>query len=268
LGYFVLVSLMLMSRNASAVPVLELPVWSGTPPHFRADAPPETTNETGRVLGVSVPTLTRIAPDRVVSNATAVIVFPGGGYHHLATVVHVGPLAERLNREGIVVFGLKYRTNPPHPDVAQVALEDANEAVRVVRRHAREWGINPRRIGVVGYSAGSNLALNLAAGFEDDASRPDFVAAMCAWAYGKKESPVRFRATTPPVFLCHAKDDKTAPIEMTTEVAASLKSLGVPVEFLIYDTGGHGAFHVGTPGEGAAWPDKFLPWLKQQHLLD
>jgi acetyl esterase/lipase len=242
-----------------------LPLWPGHPPGWLANAKPEEVTPTGRIQGVSVPMLYRYAFPGKPTNATALIVFPGGGYHHLAINVHGDQAAARFASDGMAVFALKYRTNPPHKDVTTVALQDAQQAVRVVRQHAADWGIDPHRIGVLGYSAGSHLALSLAAQFEPDA-RPDFVAAMCPWAFGKTNSPFVFRKNSPPLFICHARDDKTAPLAMTEDMVKSLENLGVPVELHVSETGGHGAFHLDQKTDAGKWPDLFLVWLKARGL--
>lgn len=243
-----------------------VPLWPGPPPGLVADAPPEQVQEGGSIAGVSVPALYRYPSPRPLTNATAVIVLPGGGYHHVGLRLHGGLIADRLVPEGIAVFALKYRTNPPNRNFAEAALQDAQQAVRVVREHAAAWGVHPWRIGVIGYSAGSHLALNLAGHFTRD-SRPDFVAAMCPWAFGRTNSPFTFGPDTPPLFICHARNDRIAPVSMTEDLVRTLTARKVVVEFEVFDTGGHAAFHLNQRTDAAKWPDRFLPWLRRQGLL-
>ncbi|MFA6545430.1 MAG: alpha/beta hydrolase, partial [Limisphaerales bacterium] len=160
------------------------------------------------------------------------------------------------------------------------ALLDAQRAVRLVRHRAAEWGLDPRKIGVTGYSAGANLAMNLAANFDPGnanatdpvervSCRPDFAVGLATWHWRRKESPFTFRKDTPPVFLVHATNDGIkggAPIEMPRAIRADLEKLGVPVRMEIFDEGGHGVGNLipervknGFPP--AKWPELLLDWL-------
>jgi acetyl esterase/lipase len=178
----------------------------------------------------------------------------------------------------------KYRLRPPHKvdnaGIQEITLLDAERAVRTVRHRAAEWHIDPHRIGVVGYSAGANLAMNLAANFdggdkqaadpvERESSRPDFAVGIATWHWGKKESPFVFRADSPPVFLVHASNDGQgggAPIELPRAIKADLAKLGVPVQLEVFDEGAHGVGNLipqrvknGFPP--AKWPELLLKWL-------
>jgi acetyl esterase/lipase len=182
------------------------------------------------------------------------------------------------------VIGLKYRTRPPNgktnEQIQAVALLDVKRAVRTVRERASEWKLDPHRIGVVGYSAGANLTMNLAANFdagdsqatdliERQSSRPDFVVGIATWHWRKKESPFTFHADTPPVFLVHATNDGIhggAPIELPRAIEADLKKLGVPVHLEVFDEGAHGVGNlipqrVASGFPPAKWPQLMLKWL-------
>jgi hypothetical protein len=102
---------------------------------------------------------------------------------------------------------------------------------------------------------------------ERQSCRPDFVASMCTWNFGSATSTFKFTASTPPVFLGHARDDTTAPIALSVAIDQQLQALGVLEHLEIYATGGHEGFNVGVPNNpGRDWPDKFLPWLKTNNL--
>lgn len=244
-------------------------LWPGDMPGTARGVAPETVDAMGRVENVSRPTLTPWLPEAGRANGLAVIVCPGGGYRHLPVQAHVEALLERLVPEGFAVFGLKYRLDPPSRDVRRDALADAARAVRLVRKKAEEWRVDSRSIGVIGFSAGANVALNLAAGFDagdPDAedpvqrwsSRPDYVAALPAWIGGGCDwSTFELRADSPPAFLCHAEDDATAPVELSRDIARQMTRLGVPVELRIFAEGGHRAFEPG----GVEWLPLFLEWL-------
>ena len=227
----------------------------------------------GRIRNINVPTLTAFFPDKEKSDGTAVIVCPGGGYSGNDFHRHGVLLAERLNREGITVFVLKYRLRPPSNDVINDALADGLRSVRLIRSRSAEFGVNPGRIGMAGYSAGANLALHVASRFDEGdtnaadpidrvSSRPDFIVLLCPWAgRGEPRSPYMLRKDSPPAFICHAKDDRSAPFSVAQDTADILKELSVPVELHLFETGGHGAFTVGGPPPGGQWPDLFLEWI-------
>src|SRR5262249_20087513 len=192
---------------------------------------------------------------------------------------HATALAQRLGPLGIAIFGLKYRIGGGTTDAPRDALLDAKRAMRLVRSNADKWALAPNRIGVISYSAGSHLDLKLVANFdlgqatatdtvERMSSRPDFVASMCTWSFGSATSPFTFTAQAPPVYLCHAQDDTTAPIALAQAIDQQLKALGVLEHLEVYPTGGHSAFHVGDPhAPGRDWPDKNLPWLQTNTLV-
>jgi acetyl esterase/lipase len=214
-------------------------------------------------------------PPKERAGGTALVICAGGGYTHLGMCLHVDNVVQLLNDQGIAVFGLKYRTRYGDNDVAADALADGQRAVRIVRSRAGEWGIDPHRIGVQGYSAGANLCLNLGGHFDDGdpnaadpierfSCRPDFCVLMCVWANRRPIADYPLSKNSPPTFLAHAKDDKTAPISFAMEIDEKLGGLDVPHEMFVVDSGGHGAFHCGmVEGPGAKWPEAVLPWLKK-----
>ena len=255
-----------------------LRLWPGDVPNLGPGGKAETfVNE--RYANVSVPQLFVYLPERTRASGTALIICAGGGYNHLAMCLHVENVVTLLHKQGIAVFGLKYRTRYADNDVMEDALADGKRAVRIVRSRAEEWGIDPHRIGVQGYSAGANLCLNLAGRFDEGnpqaadpierfSSRPDFCVLMCVWPYQRTIDDYPLRKDSPPTFLAHAKDDKTAPFSFAVQVDAKLKSLGVPEEMFVVETGGHPAFHCGiSEGPGAQWPEALIPWLRRIGML-
>ena len=258
----------------------EMKLYDGDPPNLLKNAPAETVSGNGSISNVSVPTLRRYPVDESKSTGVAFVVFPGGGYTGLDFETHATALAKRLGPQGFAVFGLKYRVGGGSSNVERDALLDANRAIRLVRSHAAEWGLAEDRIGVISYSAGSDLDMRLIAGgydagkvtatdaVERKSSRPDFVASMCTWAHGGTTSPYKFTAETPPAYLCHAKDDTTAPIAVANQIEMQLQAVHVLEHLEVYPSGGHSAFHVGDPNApGRDWPDKYLPWLKTNKLI-
>jgi acetyl esterase/lipase len=254
-----------------------IPLWPEGVPNLVAGGKAETfVNE--RYANVSVPQLFVYLPPKDKSSGTALVICAGGGYGHLAMCLHVENVVQLLNDCGIAVFGLKYRTRYADNDVVEDALADGQRAVRIVRSRAQEWGLDPHRIGVQGYSAGGNLCLNLAGRFDagnaqaaDPAERfscrPDFCVLMCPWPNRRSIDEFPLSQDAPPTFIANARDDKTAPLSFALAIDERLKGLGVKEQLFVVDTGGHSAFHYGVvDGPGAGWPEALLAWLKPIEL--
>jgi acetyl esterase/lipase len=252
-------------------------LWPGDAPGLVSGGKTETfVNE--RHAHVSVPQLFVYLPPKEKASGTALVICAGGGYNHLAMCLHVENVVKLLNDQGIAVFGLKYRTRYGSNDVVADALADGKRAVRIVRSRAAEWGIDPHRIGVQGYSAGANLCLNLAGRFDEGdpaaadgiervSCRPDFCVLMCVWPNQRTIADYPLNKDSPPTFVAHAKDDKTAPVGFAMEIKDKLKGLGIQPEMFLVDSGGHGAFHYGmVEGAGGKWPDSLLAWLKKNNM--
>jgi acetyl esterase/lipase len=214
---------------------------------------------------------------------------PGGGYSYVAIDREGHAIGRYFSERGLTVAVLKYRL--PGPETAQAGLplsqQDALAAVQFVRSRANAWGIDPRRIGIMGGSAGGHLAGSVGVlGEAGNGSRPDFVALLypvvCmdgpyVHAGSRKQllgaAPTaervaefslerRARAGLPPFFLLHARDDQGVPPQNSELFAAALREKGVPAELLLVATGGHG-FGLGRDAESGRWTDAFLAWLDQ-----
>jgi len=265
-----------------------LPVWPGVAPGAPANPPAEADTTTakdnliaGRPLvrlgNVSVPTLT-LYKAAGVSNGPAVVVFPGGGYTILAMDLEGTEVCDWLNSAGINCVLLKYRVpnTGPYPKSA-AALEDAQRALGLVREHAQEWGIDPQRVGVLGFSAGAHLAAALSTHFDQriydsvDAAdklscRPDFALVIYPgylaiadknFAANPEINPT---ANTPPTFLVKAEDDPVH-VENAVVYFLQLKNAKVPAELHIYAQGGHGYGLRRTALPVTAWPQAAQTWL-------
>jgi len=253
-------------------------LWPGDAPGLVGGGKGESF-ENERYRNVSSPQLFVYLPAKEKARGTALIIASGGGYAHLAMCMHVENVVKLLNDRGIAVFGLKYRTRYANNNVAEDALADGKRAVRIVRSRAASWAIDPRRIGVQGYSAGGHLALNLACRFDEgdpgasdpierSSSRPDFVVLMCPWPYKQSLDDFPLGKRSPPAFIASAKDDKTAPFAFAAAIDRRLQGLGVREMLFSPETGGHGAFHVGmVEGLGARWPEALLKWLEAIDML-
>jgi acetyl esterase/lipase len=243
------------------------------------------------------PTLTIYPVSGTGKVPTGVVVCPGGGYAHLASIKEGSEIALWLNRLGISAFVLKYRLGMKyhHP----VELSDAQRAIRYVRSRAADLGIEPNRIGVFGFSAGGHLASTTGTHFdsgnrqaadpiERQSSRPDFmilaypvITLQDPYAHvgsrtnllGEKPNPVlinelsnetQVTTQTPPTFLFHTTEDKVVPVENSVQFYLALRKAGVPAEMHIYLQGPHGVGLAASDPVLRSWPDRLADWLKAQ----
>lgn len=234
------------------------------------------------IRNVSQPSLTAYLPDPAIATGTAVIVAPGGAYHFLAFEHEGIEVARWLNEHGIAAFLLKYRlvqtgsdfpqcvdANLSDPQIMETLVKpvfhlitaDGCQAVRRVRAHAADWGIDPQKIGLMGFSAGGMLTLSTALHATGD-SRPNFAAPI--YAAPPLESPIPVDA--PPLFLLCAADDDMASA-VSTSFYSDWRAAGHPVELHIYAQGGHGfgMNHQGLPSD--TWIERFAEWLRAQGFL-
>lgn len=262
---------------AEPPPPISMALWPGEPPNPIANPGAERDDGTGRIWNVSVPGMLVYLPARDASfgHRTAIIECPGGGYTHLTRLAGADGAVAAFLPHDMVVISLKYRLSPPSAHVERDALADGQRAIRLVRSHAAEWGIDPHHVGVMGASAGANLVLNLASHVADEkpdaadavdheSARPDFVVLLSPWPHGHPIRDYPIGKDAPPAMICSARDDKTAPVTFAEAIAAEYQKAGVPAKLVLVDKGGHGAFTIGAPGEGGKWPETFWPWL--EHL--
>ncbi len=248
-----------------------------------------------------IPTLTPFIPDPGKAMGAAMVICPGGGYAHLAE--HEGKVyAQWLNDHGIAGFVLKYRLGPSYHHPAM--LQDVARAMRTVRARAGEWNVDPKRVGIIGSSAGGHLASTLLTHFdsgdtnatdviERQSSRPDLgilcysVITMGKFTHqgsknnllGTNTSPelvaelsneLQVTKETPPTFLWHTFEDRTVPVENSLQFADALRRAGVPFDLHIYQKGGHGmgiGIREYTPDKISQmhpWTADCIYWLKQQ----
>lgn len=238
-----------------------------------------------RVGNVSKPTITvyRPAPER--NTGAAVVVCPGGGYHILALDLEGTEVCEWLNSIGVTAVLLKYRV-PRRPDRPQYEppLQDAQRALGLVRSHAQEWGVDPQRIGVLGFSAGGHLAAMVSTHFEqrtyekidaaDEVScRPDFSILIYPGYLSMKDKPWEVSpeltiatGKTPPTFLAMTEDDGVG-VENPLAYYLALKKAKVPAEMHLYPVGGHGYGLRRTEKLVTTWPDRVADWMKSNGWL-
>jgi acetyl esterase/lipase len=212
------------------------------------------------------------------ANGMAVVVAPGGGHSQLVIDKEGWEIADWLNQNGIAAFVLKYRlarAAGSHYTVDGNALADAARAVRTVRSRAAEWGVDPARIGFMGFSAGGELAAlietrfeagNAAAGdpVERASSRPDFAAAIYP---GFKPGTITVPKDAPPTFLMCTDEDRSH-VVTTVNLYLDLEKQGVPTEMHIYASGPHGVGMRPSHLPVATWPDRLRDWMADRKLLN
>jgi acetyl esterase/lipase len=279
-----LITLYLTALAGAAEKPLVLDLWPGKVPGETAPAGDEKmTGEKGRrqLTNVTRPTLTIYRPAKDKDTGVAIVIAPGGGYRFLAWDHEGEDVAAWLNSLGVTGAILKYRV-PRRPDHPNGPLQDAQRAVSLVRGKAKEWGLDPKRIGMLGFSAGGHLTALTSTNFDkrayepvDDADkascRPDF--AVVVYPGGVVDETrdhlkpeIRVSKETPPTFLIQSNDDRVGP-ENSAVLYLALKKTGVPTELHVYATGGHGYGLRPSKNPCSEWPKRCEEWLRVQKVL-
>ncbi|HEY1800148.1 MAG TPA: alpha/beta hydrolase [Terriglobales bacterium] len=274
----------------------QIPIWPNTPPNAQPVKGPETaTTDTKELVAgkpwiyiekVSRPTMTVYSP-RGKNTGAAVVVFPGGGYWILAIDLEGTEVCDWLTSRGITCVLLKYRVpgdklfpkSGAYPK-SPMALQDAQRTLRLVRFHAAEWGINPHKIGVLGFSAGGHLVAATSTLFkkrlypavdaaDKESCRPDFAVALYPGHLLENTSKpfelnpyVPASNQTPPTFILQAEDDPIDTVKNSLVYYIALKNAGVPVEMHLYAHGGHAFGLRPTKFPITAWPQLVETWLR------
>ena len=280
------------SRLPSPDPI---PLWPAEAPGEKGDIGEErdmTKPKDGMVGGrpvirlgnVSKPTLTVYRPAKDKDTGASVVVCPGGGYSILALDLEGTEICEWLNSIGVTGILLKYRVpTRKGGEKHAAALQDAQRALSLVRSRAKEWGLDPARVGILGFSAGGHLSAMASTAFDarsypavDDADkescRPDFaVLVYPAWLVVKDEatklSPeIKVTASTSPAFIVMTQDDPIR-VECAVGYGLALKNAKVGVELHLYPKGGHGYGLRPSSNDVTSWPARAAEWMKTQGWL-
>jgi acetyl esterase/lipase len=276
-----------------------IPLYKDSIPNSKPSQNEETSTYEGEnkiliVHNVSRPSLTVFLPPKEKANGTAVIICPGGGYSILAASHEGYDVARKFNEWGITAFVLKYRI----PDDKTMLnkeigpLQDAQRAIQMVRERAKEWNINPSKIGIMGFSAGGHLASTAGTHFNhivienknNTSLRPDFMILIYAVIsfsdsighigsrddlLGKNPSPEKIKeysnelqinSNTPPAFLVHAGNDDVVKVENSIYFYEAEQKNKIPAELHIYPKGGHG-FGMHNPTTKDQWMERLRNWL-------
>jgi acetyl esterase/lipase len=249
------------------------------------------------IMDITHPTITAYFPDPAIANGTAVIILPGGGYSGVSIVKEGYQVAERLNQLGVTAFVLKYRMpmSQSMVDKSTGPLQDAQQAIHLVRSNNKQWHLNPNKIGIMGFSAGGHLAASAAVHFTHSVTselaqhnlRPDFqilLYPVISFAtdithkgsrdklIGPELTPqqveyfsneLQVSNNAPPAFIVHAGDDNAVPVENSLVYYQALQQHQVSAQLLIIPSGGHG---FGTRNQ-YDWFADLKGWMANMTLL-
>lgn len=249
---------------------LEIPLWPEGAPNAE-DAPDVSERSDDPALPkrftvVHHPSVYAFLAPADKANGAAMIVAPGGGHSQLVIDKEGWEMADWLNKHGIAAFVLKYRLAKAKNSfytVEQDAWEDANQAMKLVRKEAADWKLDPKRIGFMGFSAGGELAALMETHFEAE-TRPDFAVLVYP---GFKPGAIKVTKNTPPTFLVCADDDPSH-VVTTVDLYLDLQKQGVSSEMHIYASGKHG-FGLRAPASMpvSTWTDRLWDWMSEKGFV-
>ncbi len=274
--------LLSVATMLSAQNTFELPLWPAGAPNSNGLTGTEENLEGGRVANVITPSITVYKADK--PNGVAIIMCPGGGYARLAMNHEGHDMAPWLNAQGITYIVLKYRMPNGH---YEVPLSDAEQAIRLVRQHAKEWNIRPDRIGIMGASAGGHLAASLATLYSSNETRPDFqvlfypvISMVPGVTHGGSRQNLlgnnpsqeledkytlekQVNAHTPQAFIMLSADDGAVPPANGIHYFEALLQHQVPATLHVYPTGGHGWGFRDAFTYKRQWTGELEKWLRE-----
>lgn len=277
-----------------------MPLWTNVIPNAinNTDYKEKEVIKDGKVVSIShvtVPTISIFLPQETKPNGTAVLIFPGGGYSHLSIDKEGTKVAKWLNTLGITAFVIKYRlpSDLIMKDKTIGPLQDAQEAMRFIRKNANQWNLDPTKIGVIGFSAGGHLASTLSTRYNDITYKTDYTVSVrpsfsiliypvismtkevthkgsqtnllgtnaSQELIDELSNEKRVTSNTPPAFLIHTTDDTAVPSENSIKYYLALKNNTISAELHLYEKGGHG-FGLGVKGTSQFWTKDCTEWLR------
>jgi len=284
----ILISVLLILFCGALKAQEEIKLYPNGPRESNEIKVPESSNNPEYILNISEPRMVFYQAPKEKATGTAVVICPGGGYASVWHVKEGSEVAKWFNSLGVSAFVLFYRMPNGH---ATVPLTDAQTALKIVHKRAKEWNIDPTKIGIMGFSAGGHLASTVGTHFKTNEERPSFmilgypVVTMDSTLthrgsrdnlLGKRPSDelVNFYSNelqvtkkTPPTFIVHATDDKTVPVKNSIQLFEALKENKIEAELDTFAVGGHGfgMRKCGIPVDN--WPELLKNWLKKQKLI-
>jgi acetyl esterase/lipase len=258
----------------------QIPLWPNGAPGFESRRNEPETAKDYWIANINNPSITVYLPAKEKATGAAVVICPGGGHRLLVFKAEGDEPARYLNSIGVAAFALKYRLGREEGSpysIEKHAREDGERAMRLVRSRAKEWGLDPNRIGLMGFSAGGEVAsmvtfgptagdANAADPIDRVSSRPDFLIMIYPGPLGV---PDVVDAGAPPAFLLVANDD-AGHSDVIISLLQKYRAAKVPVELHIYTKGGHG-FNMGNRSKLLTikgWPQRLADWLADTYILD
>jgi acetyl esterase/lipase len=291
----------LAARSGAEEPVKEMLLWPADHPANAGNEPAYAGTAEWMERVTRSPAITPFIPDPQKRSGAAVVICPGGGYSGLAMEKEGLEVAKWMQARGIAGVVLRYRCGGGK-NQQPIPLQDAQRAIRLVRAHAAEWGVDPERVGVLGFSAGGHLASCAATMFDEGdpaakdpadklSSRPAFAVLVypvismddSVAHSGSRQNLLgkdptselaehwttwrRVSDKTPPTFLVHASDDKAVPVKNSLLFYEALVAHKIPADLHVYEVGGHGFGMLRGDRPADHWPEQLEPWLKSHGMI-
>lgn len=285
---FLFISILLITCMLHGFSQEEIKLYPNGPTESNELLTDEKWRDMDFLLDISEPRMYAYPASKENNCGTAVLICPGGGYSGVSAVKEGAEIAKWFNELGVSAFVLYYRMPNGH---YEIPLKDAQTALSIIHKRAREWKINKKKIGIMGFSAGGHLASTVGTHFKTKAERPAFM--LLAYPVvtmnkdlthkgsrdnllGKNPSDelvklysneLQVNKQTPPTFIIHARDDGAVPIANSENLLEALQKNKVPAKLVTYDEGGHGfgMRKKGIPVEN--WPQKMKSWLTERKLI-
>ena len=285
---FLFISILLITCMLHGFSQEEIKLYPNGPTESNELLTDEKWRDRDFLLDISEPRMYAYPASKENNCGTAVLICPGGGYSGVSAVKEGAEIAKWFNELGVSAFVLYYRMPNGH---YEIPLKDAQTALSIIHKRAREWKINKKKIGIMGFSAGGHLASTVGTHFKTKAERPAFM--LLAYPVvtmnkdlthkgsrdnllGKNPSDelvklysneLQVNKQTPPTFIIHARDDGAVPIANSENLLEALQKNKVPAKLVTYDEGGHGfgMRKKGIPVEN--WPQKMKSWLTERKLI-
>ena len=285
---FLFISILLITCMLHGFSQEEIKLYPNGPTESNELKTEEKWRDMDFLLDISEPRMYAYPASKENNCGTAVLICPGGGYSGVSAVKEGAEIAKWFNELGVSAFVLYYRMPNGH---YEIPLKDAQTALSIIHKRAREWKINKKKIGIMGFSAGGHLASTVGTHFKTKAERPAFM--LLAYPVvtmnkdlthkgsrdnllGKNPSDelvklysneLQVNKQTPPTFIIHARDDGAVPIANSENLLEALQKNKVPAKLVTYDEGGHGfgMRKKGIPVEN--WPQEMKAWLIERKLI-
>lgn len=285
---FLFISILLITCMLHGFSQEEIKLYPNGPTESNELKTEEKWRDKDFLLDISEPRMYAYPASKENNCGTAVLICPGGGYSGVSAVKEGAEIAKWFNELGVSAFVLYYRMPNGH---YEIPLKDAQTALSIIHKRSREWKINKKKIGIMGFSAGGHLASTVGTHFKTKAERPAFM--LLAYPVvtmnkdlthkgsrdnllGKNPSDelvklysneLQVNKQTPPTFIIHARDDGAVPIANSENLLEALQKNKVPAKLVTYDEGGHGfgMRKKGIPVEN--WPQKMKSWLTERKLI-